>query len=80
MATHSSILAWKIPWKRNMVGYSRRGRHKESDMTEPLCLSPHCCFCLPLDGAKTRVIAARDSGLVGSSEGWNLITGRSLQR
>ena len=22
MATHSSILAWKIPWKRSLVGYS----------------------------------------------------------
>ena len=32
MATHSSILAWKIPW---MVGYSPWGR-KESDTTERL--------------------------------------------
>ena len=31
MATHSSILAWRIPW----TGYSRRGR-EESDMTEPM--------------------------------------------
>ena len=22
MATHSSILAWKIPWTRSLVGYS----------------------------------------------------------
>jgi len=22
MATHSSILAWSIPWLRNLVGYS----------------------------------------------------------
>ena len=35
MATHSSILAWKIPWKKSLVGYSQRG-HKESDMTERL--------------------------------------------
>ena len=34
MATHSSTLAWKIPW-RILVGYSPRGR-KESDMTERL--------------------------------------------
>ena len=32
MATHSSILAWKIPWT---VGYSPRGR-KVSDTTEQL--------------------------------------------
>ena len=35
MATHSSILAWKIPGKRGLVGYSPWG-HKESDMSEPL--------------------------------------------
>ena len=29
MATHSNILAWRIPWG-----------HKESDMTEQLSLSP----------------------------------------
>ena len=35
LATHSSILAWKIPEQRNVVGQSPRG-HKESDMTEPM--------------------------------------------
>ena len=35
MATHSSILAWKIPWTGSLVGYSSWGR-KESDMTEQL--------------------------------------------
>ena len=35
MATHSSILAWKMPWKegRSLVGYRPWGR-KESDTTE----------------------------------------------
>ena len=34
MATHSSILAWIIPWtERSLVGYSPWGR-KESDVTE----------------------------------------------
>ena len=33
MATHSSVLAWRIPWTK--VGYSPRG-HKESDLTEQL--------------------------------------------
>ena len=32
MATQSSILAWKIPGWRSMVGYSPWGR-KESDVT-----------------------------------------------
>ena len=35
MATHSSILAWKIPRTEEPVGYSPWGR-KESDMTERL--------------------------------------------
>ena len=33
MATHSSILAWRIPWTEEPGGYSPWGC-KESDMTE----------------------------------------------
>ena len=33
MTTHSSILAWRIPWTKEPVGYSPWG-HKESDTTE----------------------------------------------
>ena len=33
MATHSSILAWKIPRMESLVGYSPQGQ-EESDMTE----------------------------------------------
>ena len=33
MATHSSILAWRIPWTESLVGNSPWG-HKESDMIE----------------------------------------------
>ena len=33
MATHSSTLAWKIPWMESMVGYSLWGC-KESDMSK----------------------------------------------
>ena len=35
MATHSSILAWKIHGQRSLVGCSSWG-HKESDTTEQL--------------------------------------------
>ena len=35
METHSSILAWKIPWTEEPAGYSPWGR-KEWDMTEQL--------------------------------------------
>ena len=36
-ATHSSILAWRIPWTEELEGCSPWGR-KESDTTEPACL------------------------------------------
>ena len=36
MATHSSILAWRIPWTEETGGYSPQG-HKESDTTERAC-------------------------------------------
>ena len=35
MATHSSILAWRILWQRSLAGYSPQG-HKELDTTEHL--------------------------------------------
>ena len=41
MATHSSILAWRIHGQRSLTGYSPWG-HKESDMTEHTCAS-HVC-------------------------------------
>ena len=33
MATHSSVLAWRINGQRSLVGYSPWG-HKDLDMTE----------------------------------------------
>ena len=33
LATHSSILAWRIPWTEELVDYSPQG-NKESDTTE----------------------------------------------
>ena len=38
MATHSSILAWRIPWTEEPGSYSPWG-HKEMDTTERLSLS-----------------------------------------
>ena len=35
MATHSSILAWRVPWTEELVGYSPWD-HKELDTTEQL--------------------------------------------
>ena len=33
MAAHSSILAWRIPWKRSLVGYSPQG-HVDSQKSQ----------------------------------------------
>ena len=42
MTTHSSILAWKIPWTEELGGLQSTG-HKESDKTERLRF--HCLLC-----------------------------------
>ena len=41
MATHSSILAWRIPWTEETSRLHSPLGHKESDTTEQLTLS-HC--------------------------------------
>ena len=43
MATHSSTLAWKIPWTEEPAGYSPWG-HKELDTTERLHFTPFPIF------------------------------------
>ena len=40
MTTNFSILAWRIPWTEELVGYSPRGC-KESDTTERLSPAQH---------------------------------------
>ena len=46
MVTHSSVLAWRVPWTEEPVGYSPWD-HKELDTTEGLT---HTCdnVCIPL--------------------------------
>ena len=64
MATHSSTLAWKIPWTEEPGGLQAMGSREESDTTERLhfhfslsCIgerngNPLQCSCLenPRDG------------------------------
>ena len=45
MATHSSILAWRIPWTEDLAGSSPWG-HRESDTTEWLS-TRHTSTTLP---------------------------------
>ena len=52
MATHSSVLAWRIRGQRSLVGYGPWG-HKESDMTGQLTLKKKKTFLtIQLSSAK----------------------------
>ena len=48
MATHSSILAWRIPWTEELGGLQSTGR-KESDTTERLHLRYFKCGVLCIE-------------------------------
>ena len=43
MATHSSFLAWRIPWTEELGGLQSTG-HKESDTTDQLHFAPFKSF------------------------------------
>ena len=70
MATHSSTLAWKIPWTEEPGRLSPRG-HKESDMTERTSLSLFT-FHWRRKWQPTPVF------LPGESQGWGSLVGCSL--
>ena len=86
MATHSSILVWKIPWTEDLVGYCPRG-HKESGMIEQLTLTyswliygrghpnpPHCsCLLNPMGGGAWRAVVH------GVAESWTRLTERTAE-
>ena len=44
MATHSSILAWAIPWAEEPGGLYSPWGHTASDMTEHTCVFSLACF------------------------------------
>ena len=50
VATHSSILAWRIPWAKKLVGCSPWGR-KQSDTTEQVTLT-FTSDTVPLESAR----------------------------
>ena len=58
MATHSSILTWRIPWTEESGGYSPWGR-KESDMTEPLHFL-HFPIHLPMQETRALFLGQED--------------------
>ena len=44
MATHSSILAWEIPWTERSLAGGSSWSHKESDTTERLSTAQYILF------------------------------------
>ena len=46
MATHSSTLAWKIPWAEEPGGLAVHGGHKESETTERVSMHVLLLFCV----------------------------------
>ena len=71
MATHSSVLAWKIPWAEKPGGLTSRGR-TESDTTEQLSSSSHTWLvALVLD---SKALALQPHPHHGSLE-WQFLLG-----
>ena len=65
MATHSSVLAWRIPGTGSLVGFSLWG-HRESDTTERLSHMDTCVASL---------VAQIVKNLPAMQETWRLIPG-----
>ena len=57
MATHSSILAWRIPWTEELGGLQSMGSQRV-DMTERL--STHIGRCGPLSGSPVSIVGTSE--------------------
>ena len=64
MATHSSILAWRIQWTKSLVGYSP-WNHKESDTTERLTLSDIANVFTETESRELGLFITNDHGKLG---------------
>ena len=64
MATHSSILAWRIQWTKSLVGYSP-WNHKESDTAERLTLSDIANVFTETESRELGLFITNDHGKLG---------------
>jgi len=48
MATHSSILAWRIPWTKDLVGYSPWGRKQSNTNEHTARKAQEECYCVEM--------------------------------
>ena len=63
MATHSSILAWEIPWTESL--YSPWG-HKEADTTERLIYTHKHTYT---ENPQLHILCCRTNSCLGISDG-----------
>ena len=68
MATHSSFLAWRIPWTEELAGLQSMGR-KESDMTERLHFHFHYSGPWGFPGGSVVKNPLANAGDMGSTPG-----------
>ena len=73
MATHSSILAWRIPEQRSLVGYGPWAQ-KESDMIERLTPEKQRKVKKGLDISE-EIVCAEVANFTG---GWKTVTAQLL--
>ena len=73
MATHSSILAWKIAWTEEPGGLNFMGLQREN-MTEHACMLRHTLFILPIFSINNRGITSTFSSFMNQPNGNSLET------
>ena len=81
MATHSSILAWRIPWTEKLGGLQSTG-HKESDMTERLHFHFHFQVAHLVKNLPANAGDTKDMGLILGQEDplrWEMATHSSIR-
>ena len=54
MATHSIILAWRIPWTEEPGGPQSMGSHREPDCPEKAGMVPECSGAARWGGGTSR--------------------------
>ena len=69
IATHSSILAWRMPWTEDPGGYSPWG-HKELDTTEQLRTRGMVCVCVFPIATSVRVGVPFSDFIWGQNKYW----------
>ena len=65
-ATHSSVLAWTIPWTEEPGGLQSMGVTKESDMTEQISTHTHTHTCTHTHSGQLRILTSHGCSMATS--------------